>query len=299
MTGHSDSWLTISAAKRFSRKLVRIAAAHQVLLGAASALFILAPYVAALYGSPLIPSFRSSPKLPVTVHSRNDANGPRTEFTIFDPTSESPEQTLDSAGWRKLPCADSDLFVKGAGVYRCAPVTPAGNVPMVLDPCFGIRPAEVLCAVTATRMWRLKGVVLRGGGSVITHGLSAGGQWPWRLLLDNGENCLLDWLDGGSIVKDGPRWICVLPKSLAASRRITNPDGTTLRVPTYGSPPHLSEPTDDPLDYIGALEVPIRGVVNDYVEALDYGDGSHWTVRLQIGENRAKIERHRVVKATF
>ena len=60
-----------------------------------------------------------------------------------------------------------------------------------------------------------------------------------------------------------------------------------------------SDPTDDPLDYIGALEVPVRGVVNDYVEALDYGDGSHWTVRLQIGENRAKIERHRVVKATF
>lgn len=286
-------------ARRRSRKLARLAAAHQVALGVASALFVLAPFASALYGIPPVPSLLSSSASPVTPDAGNDSSGPRTKFTIFDPTSVSPEITLGPADFQKVSCDSSFVAPKGAGVYRCALVFSGGDGAIALDPCFGLRPGEVLCAMTATRMWRFNGVTLRGGGSFTTHQLAAGPAVPWLLSLDNGEKCLVDWIENSSLVKDGPRWICVVPKSLAASRGIKNPEGIPLNIPAYGSPARRYKSTDDPLNYYAGVIQPDKGTVNDYVEDIDYGDGSHWTAKLQIGEDHAKIENHRVVGVSY
>lgn len=292
--------LTRPSAKKLSRKLARITPGHQVFLGTVSAILLLAPYIAGLYGRPLIPSFHnSSAPLAENPASSADSTGPNTQFSFFNPVFESAEETVKNPGGWQPMCDDSEIFDKGMGAYRCLAIVTADEVPVVLDPCFGLQSKEVLCAVTATRMWRLQDVILPNGGTVKSYSPSAGQPIPWRLLLDNGETCLADWLSSSTTVKDGPLWICVLPKSLAAARRIANPDSITFRLPLYGSPLRVIQSTDDPLNYTGAAEVPAKGTENDYVESVDFGDGTHWTVRLKLGDDPAKMETHRVIKATF
>ena len=256
----SRDTLALGSVKTLSRKLARIAATHQVSLGTVSAILLLAPYVAALYGIPLIPSFRNSSAPSAAVPSSfEDSNGPNTEFTFFNPAFASAEETVKNpSGWQPM-CDDSAIFGKSRGAYRCLAIVMADNIPVVLDPCFGVQSTEVLCAVTATRMWRLEDVILRDGGTIMPYNPSAGQAIPWRLFLDNGETCLMDWLTSSSTVKDGPRWICVLPESLATARHIANPDGITLRSPAYGSPLRVYQSTDDPLNYTGAFEAPAEG----------------------------------------